>query len=106
MQQREQVLVQDLALLVRQRGELVVQLPQRGVVHLVAELAVPPFQRMPARVFAEDQARARHPHLFRTDDLVREAVLQDSVLVDSRFVGEGVAADDGLVGLGEHADHV
>src|SRR2546422_1542389 len=47
--------------LVRQRRELVVQLPKGGVVHLVAELAVAPFQRVPARVLAQHQARARDP---------------------------------------------
>src|SRR6266702_5188691 len=90
----------------RQRRELVVQLPKRGVVHLVTELAVAPFQRVSARVLAQHQARARDPHLFGADDLVREAVLQHAVLVDPRFVSEGVAADHGLVGLWKDADHV
>ncbi len=106
MQQGEQVLVQDFTLFVRQRGELVVQLTQRGVVHLVAELPIAPLQRVSARVLAQHQARARDPHLFRADDLVREPVLQHAVLVDPRFVGEGVAADHGLVGLGKDTDHV
>src|SRR2546422_7586087 len=61
---------------------------------------------MSARVLAQHQARARDPHLFRADDLVREPVLQHAVLVDPRFVGEGVAADHGLVGLGKDTDHV
>src|SRR5438876_443839 len=62
--------------------------------------------RVPTRMLAQDQARARDPHLFRTDDLVREAVLQHTVLMDPGFVGERVAADHRLVGLRKDPDHV
>ena len=43
-------------------------------------------------VFAQADALGRH-------DLVGGGILQHAVLVDAAFMGEGVAADDRLVGL-------
>ena len=106
VQQREQVLVEDLPLLVREGRELLVQLVERCLVQLVAELAVAPLQRVPPGVLAQHQAGTGDPHFFGADDLVGESVLQHAVLVDSRLVGERVPPHDRLVWLGEHADHV
>ena len=60
-------------------------------------------------VLAEDEAvGGRHADVFGAHDGVGGGVLEDAVLVDAGFVGEGVGADDGLVALdgdaGELAD--
>ena len=104
--QREQVLVQDLALPVGQRGELAVDLGQLQLGQVVAQLAVAALERVPARVLAQHQRRARDPHHLGPDDLVGEPVLQHAVLVDAGLVGEGVPADDRLVRLREAAGEV
>ena len=106
MQQRQQIFVEHLPLAIRQRGELVVQLGEGRLVELVSELLIAPLQRVPAGVLTEHQRGARHADLLRSDDLVRQAVLQQAVLVDARFVRECIAAHDRLVRLGEDADDV
>ena len=65
VEQRQQVLVEDLALAVGERGELPVDLPELLLAQVVAQLAEAPLQRVPARVFAQDQGRARDPHHLR-----------------------------------------
>ena len=106
VQQREQVLVEDLALPVGQGGELAVDLAELRLGQLVAQLAEAALQRMAAGVLAEHQGRARDADHLGPDDLVGEPVLQHAVLVDAGLVGEGVAADDRLVGLGKDAGQV
>ena len=56
-----------------------------------------------ARAGREDDLGAGGSHVCGVDDLVGLAGLEDAVLVDARGVGEGVRADDGLVGLDLHA---
>jgi hypothetical protein len=106
VQQGEEVLVEDLPLPVRQGGEAAVHLGELQVGELVAQLAVAPLQRVTPGVLAEHQRRAGNADHLRPDDLVGEAVLEHPVLMDARLVGEGVAAHDGLVGLGEDAGEV
>ena len=62
--------------------------------------------RVAARVLAEHERRAGHAHVLGPHDLVGAAVLQHPVLVDAGLVREGVAADDGLVGLHGLAGHL
>src|SRR5436189_156996 len=73
---------------------------------MAAAIGPSPLQRVPAGVLTEHQRGARHADLLRSDDLVRQAVLQQAVLVDARFVRECIAAHDRLVRLGEDADDV
>src|SRR5580658_10400810 len=61
-------------------------------------------------MFAKDQRARGHAYGLRRNDLVRQRILDDAVLVDARFVGEGVGAYDRFVGrdlragdFGEHA---
>ena len=83
-----------------------VQPLERALAELVPQIVKAPLQRVPARVLPEHQTRGGDAHQLGSHDLVGEAVLHDAVLVDARFVGEGVAPDDRLVGLREHAGHV
>src|SRR5262245_2075276 len=57
-------------------------------------------------MFAEHYAVGLHADRFGSHDLVGDAVLQHSVLVNSGFVRERVLAHDGLVGLHHHAGDV
>lgn len=58
---------------------------------------------MAARVLAKHHLVLAETNRLRQHDLVRGLVLQHTVLVDTRLVGEGVGADNGLVGLDGHA---
>jgi len=61
VQQRQQVLVQDLTLLVRQRRNSSYSSAALPLVHFVPELSVTPFQRMSARVLAEHELERATP---------------------------------------------
>ena len=50
-----------------------------------------------ARMLAEHQRRLRHADVGGAHDLVGAAILQHAVLMNPRFMREGVAADDGFV---------
>ena len=73
---------------------------------VIAELGELALQAAAAAELAHRQARARKAHRLRGHDLVGERVLEHAVLVDARLVREGVAADDGLVGLDAEAGQV
>ena len=79
---------------------------ERLALEVVAELLQLALQAAPARELADRQPRARQPDRLRGHDLVGQRVLEHAVLVDARLVGEGVAADDGLVGLDGEAGEV
>src|SRR4051812_20375941 len=95
--QGQQVLVQDLPLSFRQRNETLIDLRQLSFLELVAQLLVTALQRVPARVFPQDQSRPGNPHHLGADDLVGQTVLEHAVLVNSGLVSKGVAAHDCLV---------
>ena len=59
-------------------------------------------ERRAAAAGRQGDDRLVEPDVLRVDDLVGLAVFQHAVLVDARRVGEGVAADDRLVGLHGH----
>ena len=61
-------------------------------------------QGMAAAVLAQHKLAFGHSHRLGIDDLVGGFLLQIAVLMNAGFVREGVAADDGLVGLGSEGD--
>lgn len=69
---------------------------------VVAELLAALTEGVTARVLTEDEGNVGDTHGLGADDLVGLAVLEDTVLMNAGFVEEGVAADDGLVGLDHH----
>ena len=103
LDQDDQVLVVDLLLLVGQRLEVVEQGLELLVVQVVAQLGHAVAQGVAAGVLAQDQVGLGDADLLGTHDLVGGALLEHAVLVDARLVGEGVAADDRLVPLDDHA---
>ena len=104
VQQRQQIFVEDVALLVRECRELGVERFERVRVELVSQLSIAALERVTSGVFAEYDARAAGADHFRRDDLVRQTILEHAVLMDARLVGERIPADDGFVGLRKHAD--
>ena len=54
-------------------------------------------------MFSEHQIGFGKTDIFGPHDLVGAAVLEHSILVDARLVGEGIAADDRFVALNIHA---
>ena len=103
--QGDDVFVEDLLLFVRQVLEALERIAHGVVAQIVAQLLQLLLERMAARVLAQHQLRRRQPHRLRGHDLVGAGVLQHAVLMDAGLVGEGVGADDGLVGLhGEPGD--
>ena len=99
LDEREEVGVGDLLLRVGERDGLAVDLVERLALELVAELAELALEALPAGQLADRQLAAGQPDRLRGHDLVGQRVLDDAVLVDARFVGERVAADDRLVRL-------
>ena len=97
--ERDEVGVGDLLLDVRERDGRAVDVVERLALELEAELLELALQAAAAGQLAHRQAGAREAHRLRGHDLVGERVLEHAVLVDARLVREGVAADDGLVGL-------
>src|SRR5262249_23836083 len=70
----------------------------------VAELLATLLQRMPAAMLAQYELAFGHADRLRIDDLVGGFLLEVSVLMDTGFVRERVAADDGLIGLRSKGD--
>ena len=54
---------------------------------------------MPTRVLAEDQRGLGDADILGPHDLVRAAVLQHAVLMDTGFMSKRIAPDDRLVRL-------
>src|SRR5271157_5754630 len=103
LDQDRQVLVVDLFLLVGQRLEIVEEHLELLVGQSVAQLGHAVAQRVPAGVLAKHEIGSRYSHVLGPHDLVGRSLLEHAVLVNSRLVGEGVAADDRLVPLHEQA---
>ena len=98
-QHRQQVLLVDVLLAISQSGEVLVDPIDFLTRQLVAKFAILENQRMPARVLAENDPFGRNANCLWRHDLVAQRVVQHAVLMDTRFVRESIAADDGLVGL-------
>src|SRR6266404_9295397 len=60
---------------------------------------------MPAGMLAQDQLGSRSSDGFRGHDLVAKRIAHHSMLMYAGLVGEGVASDDGFIGLCLKADH-
>ncbi len=107
--ERLQVERGDLLLLVGNLLEARERLVERIAFDLEAELGERIVQRVPPGVLSEHDRVRLQADLARVHDLVGGALLEHPVLVDAGLVGEGVAADHGLVRLhriaGEARDH-
>ena len=104
LHQRLQVGIGNHALLFAQALELLEHQLQFVFVQPEAQRTQARFDGGAATVAAQHHLRVFPAHIFRAHDLVGAAMAQHAVLVDARFVGEGVGTDDGLVALHRHAD--
>ncbi len=61
---------------------------------------------MSSRMLAQHQSRGRDSDGLRRHDFVGQRIFDHAVLMNPRFVCEGVFADDGFVGLHRHGRDV
>ena len=101
--QAQHVRVVDVFLRVRQRHHQAVAARQFVVGERHAQFRQPRTQRVAAGMLPQHQPVRRHAHRFRRNHLIRQRILQDSVLVDARLVRERVRAHHGLVRRHRHA---
>ncbi len=101
--QRLDVAVEQLLLLVRKRLEVLEDPVELGIGELEAELAHALAEGVAAAVLAEHEIAAREAHVLRSHDLVGRMMPEHAVLVDPRFVREGVFTDHGLVARDRHS---
>ncbi len=106
VQQRQEVLVEDLPLALGELQEGLVDAAQLLVLEFVAQLLEAARERVPPGVPAKHQGGPGNADGVGLDDLVGAAVLQHAVLVDAGFVRKGVPSHDRLVRLGEGAGEV
>ena len=85
-------------LLVGKRRDAAIDFCKFRVRGFKTEIAQAGTQRVSARVLSHDQRTSRNADGFRRNDFVGQRILDDAVLVNSRFVRECVGADDGFVG--------
>mmetsp|Transcript_1994 Transcript_1994/g.4396 ORF Transcript_1994/g.4396 Transcript_1994/m.4396 type:complete len:254 (+) Transcript_1994:399-1160(+) len=102
-----QIEVRDVLLLVRQ----LLELDKRAVQLVLVNLAVPELletrpKRVPPRVLSKHERVLVQPNRARVHDFVREAVLQNAVLMNPTLVCKRVRAHNRLVRLHQHARQV
>src|SRR6266436_4973802 len=83
--------------LIGQRGYAGINLRQFRIARLETQIAQRLAERIAARMFSKNERARRDADTLRRNDFVRQRVLDDSVLVDSRFVCERIGAHDGFV---------
>src|SRR5438270_595489 len=96
-EQRVEVAVVDLLLLVGESLQLLEHLVDLLRLELVPEIVQARLQRVAAAVLAEDEVGALEPDVLGAHHLVRLLVVDHPVLVDAGFVHEGVLPDHRLV---------
>ncbi len=94
-----QVGIGDDLLLICQALEAFEGFIQLCLVHREAQFVQAGLEGMPAGMFAQHQAGLGHAHRFGAHDLIGLVVLEHAVLVDAGFMGKGIGAHDGFIGL-------
>src|ERR1700752_5267820 len=97
-----QVLVVNVQFMIGKNKEALINVCQFILIQLIAQSFQVKFQRMTTAAGSQYNSSTWKAYIFRTDDLVILAVFEETVLVDTRAVREGVAANDSLVGLNRH----
>ena len=106
LDERPEVGVGDVLLGVGERHDLAVDGVEGRPLDVVTELAQLALESAAAGELADGERGPGQADRLRGHDLVGQRVLEHAVLVDARLVGEGVAADDRLVGLDDEAGQV
>ena len=97
------VRVVDILFLVCECNEFIKHFLQAGVIKGIAQFGNPSTKRMASAVLSENHVLANKSYVFRPHDFVGRAVLEHSMLMNARFVGERVLANNRLVSLNQHA---
>ena len=100
--QRFQVVIEDLAFLVSQFQECVVQLIHVVIAVLIPHLFHTVFHRRAARARGQVQLNLVQTDGFRSHDFVVFTVLQHAILVNTGGVREGTGTDNRFVGRNRH----
>src|SRR6266581_3133658 len=100
-----QVLVKHLLLQVSQRLETLEGLVEHRIVQVVAEFLKSLLESMSAGMLPQDQDVGLKSHRLWGHDFVRALFHQHAMLVDPRFVGEGIGPHYRLVGLNYNPGH-
>src|SRR5512146_2847392 len=95
----DQVLVVNLLLAIRQFGESRVEMRNFIAAQVVTEFAILEGERVTPGMLAKNETIGGYADGFRSHDLVTERIAQYPVLVNAGFMREGVAPDNGLIGL-------
>lgn len=96
-EQRRQIRVIHHLLPIRHFLEASEDEVERGIVALMAKRFETTPHRVSPGVLPKDERAPVPADSFATHDLVRERILEYTVLMDPGLVREGVATDDGLV---------
>ena len=95
----DQILIVDFLLLISQLCKKEVGSLQflftKGITQFLKLLA----QGMPTTMLSHHKRTADNTHRLRRHDLIGQGVLEDTVLMNPCFVGEGVLPDNRLIGL-------
>ena len=106
VQNRDEVLVEDLLLLVRDDQEALVGLIQfllrQGKAQLLQTIA----KTVASGTRGQHYATFGEADIFGKHDFVSLAILQKAIDVDSRTVGKRIASDDRLVRRNRDSEHV
>jgi len=97
--QFEQVVIFDVFDFIGEADKAAIDVVERATIELVAELFAADGECMTAGVLAQHEFGVGHADGFRSHDLVGQGIFQHAILMDAGFVREGVASDNGFVGL-------
>ena len=92
-----QIPLPHLLSLIRERRYPAIAFRQVRVARVVTQIPQTRLQRIPPRMLAQHQRARRHADGLRRNNLVGQRILDDAILMDARFMSEGVRAHDGLV---------
>ena len=103
--QRNQIFVIDLFLAIGQFLEAHEHIVKLIIGQIIAQIMQFRAQSGTARMFAHHDIGFRQTHIRRAHDLEGFGVLEHAILMDARFMGKGVLADDRLVELHRKPRH-
>ena len=73
---------------------------------MITQIDHPLPERMPSRMFPQNQFGLGHTHIFRAHDFVGTALLQHAVLMNPSLMGKGILADNRFVSLNRNTSHM
>src|SRR5262249_49478691 len=90
---------------VGQGGKLCVYFENFAAVKPESELLITSEKGVPAGMLTQDYIVFRHPDGFWRHDLIAKRIVQHAVLMNTGFMCERIASDNGLIRLNAEADN-